>query len=204
MWVYIWTDKWLPWENTLAYFPMQWDNLDKVWTFTLDVSWTQQTIWRKFTSQTSLNTTPTWIKTMSWWVKIASATPSGWSSWQCWILASYWNYLCYFNSSSDVKAKSIYCYANNTNYYKNVNIIDNSWHHIAITNNWSTIVWYVDGVSYALWNPSLPWLSKLLVFCSWWNTIDVTLSEVILENKQWTQSEVSNYYNTTKSKYWIS
>lgn len=190
---------WTPWSNTLAYFPLQWDWLDKVWSFTLDNTGTQQTLWRRFTSASQLNTGVTWVKTLSWWVKIASASGSSW--WQCWILASYWNYVCYLSAG---EWKYFYAWVSNRGYTSSsVDIIDNKWHHVVITNNWTNIIWYVDWVAYNLNTPSLTSLSKYLVFKSTNNTIDVTLSEVIYENKQRTSQEVADYYNKTKSKYWL-
>ena len=188
-----------PWANTLAYFPLAEDWLDKTGNYTLSNTWTAQTLWRRFTAQASLNSTPSNPRTTSWWVKIASASASWW---QCWVLGIGWSYICYGTDNSKVYNKSLYIYVN-ANYYYSINLIDNQWHHIVLTNNWSNIIWYVDWVAHSLWNPSIPNFWNNLVYCSWSNTIDVTLSEFIIENKQRTAQEILNYYNNTKSNYWL-
>ena len=35
-----------------------------------------------------------------------------------------------------------------------------------------------------------------------WDKWDWWISEIIVENKEWTQQEILNYFNKTKSKYW--
>lgn len=75
--------------------------------------------------------------------------------------------------------------------------------------------YYING-SYvreftSYWPPSYSWVNWMLLWAdnNWYLTDSErrfiwNMSEIIIERKVWTASEVSTYYNNTKSNYWIS
>ena len=88
--------------------------------------------------------------------------------------------------------------------------VSNSWHQYTVTLDWSNTKLYVDWV--LQWTASLPWMTASTTYFRLNNAHGVSgtqytsedkLSELIFENKQWTATEVLNYYNQTKSNYWL-
>ena len=89
----------------------------------------------------------------------------------------------------------------------------NKWYHLVLTRDWNTKKAYIDWVLVATEdntdNTNSNWNNKHLRIWSFerynydsyfnWN-----ISRVILENKVRTAQEVLDYYNSTKSLYWIS
>lgn len=79
-------------------------------------------------------------------------------------------------------------------------------HLVGYTRNWTAIQTYADGTA---WN-SITWHTIInTTYCvlwssMWWNRLKWQIWEAIVENKVWTATEISNYYNTTKWNYWIS
>lgn len=86
-----------------------------------------------------------------------------------------------------------------------------TWHNYILTKNWTSIKIYKDWILVASWtspyNVSIPW---------WRNTVTLAhnsmmdwsskwspwyLKDYIIEKKDWTQSEITNYYNKTKNHY---
>jgi hypothetical protein len=82
----------------------------------------------------------------------------------------------------------------------------NSWHHLVLTyNSWSVVI-YVDKTqvhtetfTYANWTDMTIW--AWTAQNRYWQG---HISKVIFEDKAWTATEVSKYYDDTKADYWIS
>ena len=211
---------WAPWANTLAYYPLT------ATTTTQDKSWN----WKNMTNVNSVSfwtywwvscgsfslTSSTYLlldETLWWWAhaftvsirlyranndsKIIFWSAGSWSQ-NYWIQLYTVNWVITYNwySSSPVTTSTT--------------IPSASWHNVIVTYNWTTIKVYMD------WNTTpISSTNKTLNIANvrtviWWdvNTSsysrwDWYLSEAIFENKEWTTSEISDYYNQTKSNYWL-
>ncbi len=211
------TPWWHPWANTIAYYPLETDADDQSWNWNdATNSWATFTTvdWVDCASFTSASTKiylPTlWTLatlTVSVWFKTININPSsiilqiapstdnkdfvlGCSNWT-WILSRY-TWVAY----------------NITDWAVN----DWTWHNMVgtYTSSWWAKL-YVDWVY--IWNDStvttVSWDSGYS-FIWWhqsggsWFTYIGYISNVILEDKEWTSTEVSDYYNETKWDYWIS
>ena len=79
-----------------------------------------------------------------------------------------------------------------------------TWYNWVVTYDWTTIRVYQNWV---LKNSRATAISgtKNTIFI-WYNSTNsqVNLSNAIVENKVWTDTEILSYYNQTKSQYWIS
>lgn len=221
--IYVWNNEWLPWENTVAYYPLESDANDysgnwyngswaspsyaKSWT-TINVAYfngsyidlpnfritednTTINVWVKSTSTQSRQeifdsndgswstTSTTYLNynwTSSWQYAIQHAQPNAWY----WLAyTSWWPF-------QDI--------------WKNICVVMNtSW--IKIYMNWvlqstsSSLSWKM------VWTPNAS---------IWWRGYQNTnffrwyISHFIWENNNWADSEILNYYNSTKSNYWIS
>ena len=190
-----------PTANTIAYFPFKDDTSDASghW-YTLDVAWSKQTIWYDFTSTVSIgNSFPySTVKTSMCWVKIKSFSKSG--AHQAWLLRTQpWSYLV---SDNLYPNWWFYAYTNGNKYTDAPRTLDTRM-HLVITVSWADLVCYKDGVKYTVtgWAGQW-WYNRLLYFasnCSW----TFCVSDAIFEDKVRTEQEVSDYYNQTKSKYWL-
>jgi hypothetical protein len=78
-----------------------------------------------------------------------------------------------------------------------------TWNLIAITND-TQMIWYCNWTQYIVYNSANPNTPDTVLVKADNQTPDVVLSEVIIESKTWTQSEIQDYYDNTKSKYWIA
>ena len=198
---------WKPSANTLAYFPFESDWLDVLWNYTLSNTWTQQTIGRKFTSNSNLNAVPTWLKTIVARVKLNS-----YSTWTNQSIILRWvtynaNILIQTNSSSSTNYRnpSFYMYYNSTEYIWWTKVLSTwTWTLVWIVWTWSALKWYINNTEYTVYTWTYPWTapSSFLVTLWWSMTIDVDFSRVIFEKKSRTFDEFKDYYNKTKSKFW--
>lgn len=80
-----------------------------------------------------------------------------------------------------------------------------------LTNNWTTKTLYLNWnqIKQATANTTSSSNSIPLIIGNGYHNnhyayFNGNISNVILENKTWTSEEISNYYNTLKSNYWIS
>ena len=195
--------RWQPGENTVSYFPLQSDWLDVMWNYTLSNVWTQKTLWRNFTWQTVLNTTPTWINTTLVWMKLNTLWSANYVQvmrLMCWNLCFYvqWN----------ASNPCFWMYVN-PNTYEGWNKVITAWqrHLIWITRekNWTatTLKWYVDWVEYQIFSWTAPQDtadSQWLIFTN--QTIDIDMSDFIMESKTWAKEEIEDYYMLTKWDYY--
>lgn len=214
--VYIYSSEWIPWSNTIAYFPFKDDVLDHSWNWNV-LSNTQylskQSLWYKW--QFSQWQTWLWInavftnsqwnaKFISVWYKVDSASWNSnllsiWKYWSAWYNPSHWRsdlswkIAIFTNSSWTIGAS--------TNWMS-----FNARHHLTIWYDWSKVLISKDWVQTTLYNWSWYNFWNDIVIVWWWNNTNMVayVSNFICESVCWTAQEVQDYYNNTKSLYWIS
>lgn len=205
---------WTPWSNTIAYYPFE-SNIN-------DASWNNRNL-SMYTGSFSYETLSSWKKVCrlntSALAKIDSIpfnrtayTVSAWCSWdatstsyQKMILDLVWwsNYRPRFFTMNSYVSWMV-------SYDAWPAFTANKWYHIVVTYNNNVSTLYIDNsqiyqVTYS--NSSTTW--KMLINGSDANNYNVnyrtagTISELILENKVWSDAERLAYYNNTKSNYWL-
>ena len=207
---------WKPWANTIAYFPFQTDKNNTIsWWPTLSSSWATITTldWVNclYFDGTNLQAIDKWFRTTDI------------TSWMCWIYGysgvimeqrstAWWNsdrilwisnwsfeYLRYQNSSAHITWPSI---------------SNNQWHCIGFTedSSWGKI--FLDSNPSAVWtNSSIRDFSNLTtntwIGCRMDNgnlSSGATwyLAQLVLMDSSITIDDFLDFYNQTKSLYWIS
>jgi len=87
----------------------------------------------------------------------------------------------------------------------------NTRYNVVITKDWTTKKWYINWVKIvekSTTNTATTYNPDLIIW--WWtyynNDVRFTwnISNVIFEDITWTDQNVQDYYNSTKSLYWIS
>jgi len=217
-WVYIGQTKvrpteWHPSSDTLAYYPFAWDVENKVDSSTATLG-SGSSIWSDYaTVNNSIITCPI-TETLNW-----SWTPYTFSIWeQVYQRPSYNPRLTYNNAfyiiitsserkvitdwDADAPSSSTYCWIAAGLW---------TWCHIVLTYDGtsSTSYVYVNGVKFTYPHATLTTWTWISTDIQLWlnNSLDGAyfyLSKFILEKKQRTDQEVLDYYNQTKSDYWIS
>ena len=211
---YSWNWHNLTWNSTPIYWTSWWTK--NVANLTANNVWRISSLWWDYTNYT-LNVwcKPTW--TSDQWQLIFSNfyTPTSWQD------ATNQVYF-YFNWHSDYiswKKDFVYQYRPNwwTTAYQTVssstNREKNARYNVCVASTSSWVKLYLNWTQIA--SNSTTWR---MILNSWYNTIwwryDSRrnrydgflwwyLSEFILENKTWTATEISDYYNQTKSLYWL-
>lgn len=229
MWVYIWSNEWLPWANTVAYYPLDSTNT----TNDMKGSWT------------AYNLTNNWSVTF-WTYNWVSCAYFNWWTWKYLTNASlsFWAYpqqtvsIWFYTTSTDTtKYQVIYniwtvsqnwllgsWYKHNTlwislsSWHSSYEVSQNInlswwWHLLTNVTNWSVSKQYIDWVFVQTFNNSLSQTQTRICFGNtiyWSNTApDVNqfswyLSKCIVEDICWSAQEILDYYNQTKSIYWLS
>jgi hypothetical protein len=210
---------WQPWVNTLLYFPLVSDAVDTVNNVTLTSYWTTNytEVWwvtsAEFTKSNylyndSVNVIPQWdvAKTFSVWAYIKwhnSSWTAMLSVWGAGAWETFWLWQ-YENNNDIVMSRS---YSTSNRYTPTLN----TWINFVMTYDNSIWTLYVNWQSQVTWNTTAPtswnsfrisqhiWQTGALIYTFYWN-----LSNVILEDKERTAQEVSDYYDLTKWNYWIS
>ena len=205
MGVYLWTDTaYIPTANTIAYYPFSSDGLDVTWNTTISNTWTQDWLWRKFTSSSAL--TYTWtIQYVNMWIKINSYYTSGNPSWVC-VINNIWTwYYTRHNSDTNLRKKIFVWSDSSFNIWGSVSFAPTAWtwHNISYWHDGAKTIYSIDGVTWTLYN----W--KWYNFETWFNIVgsrppDAVFSNLIIENVCWSSQDILNYYNQTKATYWIS
>lgn len=222
---------WKPWSNTIMYLPLEKDwndysgnnhNLTWSWTPAYTISW-----WTK--QVTSFNGSTLWmINSLSWsytnYTFNVRAKPTSYSnahllwnanasSWQdniylTWCHTSYpiwWNHD--FGFQYRVWSWSY------TVLYWTANRTLNAWYNFCVIGSSSWVTWYVNGtqifttsassaIKLVSWQNDIWWFYRIDQWTKW-DYFNWYMSEFIFENKTWTAQEISEYYNDTKSKYWL-
>lgn len=214
--VYILTDQWAPWKNTVAYYKLESNANDFSGN---NRNWTQNSM--SYTTDGAIQvanfnwgyiTLPTvWTLnnvTVNLWFKSTQTTSSEYP-------------MVFLAPTSDNKNLSfaltsglVYVYRWNGSSVYSINswnsLADWQWHNITTTINSTTQTLYVDGTlkssgscSYAIERAGRSALWKNI-----WNSGNPTyrgyMSKVIIESTVRTPEQIQWYYNQTKSLYWIS
>lgn len=227
--IFVWTTKvrpagYTPTSNTVAYYPLNWDVKDYSWNWynltetpvsydTLQSwikvayyswrrqSWVPSGVGMSLYSQSLPKTYNVWIKGVQYQSNTIQIFYLLWS-WSYRVCdlyiqsntvgASFWNGS-WWNTATVSSS-----FALNTR-YNVVVTYNNSTNIVSFYKNW-TLIWSVNNGWYVNWS----WYSWWTIWYSQSNTSSASyLSNVILENKAWTAQEVSDYYNLTKSNYWL-
>ena len=192
---------WQPWVNTLAYYPLTSSSTvnDQSWNnYTLTNSWVTFTTlgwvdcanfdWSSWLYNTSFAIIGTWDFTLS----LRGCPTSN----------SQWMWLFVWNSLTDVVINSVNGYIQDTsaptplNTWTYITFTRSSW-NLHIYSNWTE---YVDtAFSNDIQSNLYMWKRpNNTLYLSWW------LSECIVEDRAWTATEITDYFNETKANYWIS
>lgn len=224
--IYIWTNQvrpswWQPWANTIAYYPL--DNTNTV----NDLSGNNHTLTNVWNvSFDSLSTTFNWSNylycsplwetvpfTVSFYLYI---TDSSWDSVEKWLVRHTWgNYYGWsttiLNHSSMPHTKDIRVWTepnNNCSYTSSTP--SNWWHNIVVVCDSTNMKLYVDWVFQSN-NTAVAQTWTWWYFTIWteyWTSFDNNykwkISKVIVESIERTAQEIADYYDQTKSLYWIS
>lgn len=209
---------WTPWENTIAYYPLTSS------TTTSDMSWNSRTLTNNWTTFWTYQWVDCAYLTAS---KKYLATPTlTWSDIKTISVWAYWNWTFYPNTSTYAVLFTYWVLNSNTKIY----IYDKSdgklyfeydWTNYKISTPYVSGAWYnlvitigTDTKMYINWNyiwSCNNWTPTNWVLCFWtftWNTQSTDtyywwISKLILESSIWSATDVSNYYNQTKSNYWL-
>jgi len=202
---------WKPWANTLLYYPLtsettvnekSWKNKDL--TNTWVTFWTYQWVDCAYfdgshflKNETSYGLS--WNFTASIWVYYTARWDYeqprfyGDNSWNIWIwITPPSNYIWYNPRWSETSQ---------------ILVSDSGWKLLTVVYDWTNCKLYVNGAnvdttakSWYTYTDSKLWIGGYVPSPLYWKW---GLSEFILENKARTADEISNYYNSTKSKYWL-
>ena len=224
--IYVGTNKvrpsgWTPWANTIAYYPLDsvntvndlsgnGYNLSTSWTvtFTTALGVSSMLAWNWYLYK-QISTIPVWAnaRTLSIWAYLPSL-----------IYNKYLTMWFYGTRASRHKQQQM-CYNTNdatitpylSNYYDDLfdNAIDNTlpqWYNLIYTYDGSTQKLYNNGTLIAQQNITLGTGNNTLYIwasSNWWDKFSWNLSNLIIENKVRTAQEIADYYNQTKSNYWL-
>lgn len=216
--IYIWDKPVRSWQSdssTIAYRPFtssttvndqsgNWYNLTNNWAATF---WTYGWVsCVRFTWSSSSNLTtssfynwsgsPTF--SVSLWVYFNSiAEVTIWFTWNQGWTASAWLWM---NSSWVLQ---VWWWTNDRNTWYIV--VTWQWYNVVMTHKWWTVKVYVNWDLVYTWTVSfnITWWYNFVVWkalWAWWY-INWYVSNLIVENFEWSSAEVATYYNQTKSNY---
>lgn len=193
-----WWGWWQPWANTIAYFPFSSNATDVTWNNTLTNSWTQDWLWRKFTSASSI-TTPSWtVAYVNYRIKI-----NAYPTWNSAICLSNQKWMGYYPSHGEaVLNKKIFVWYNSSFSRGDVTFRPTTWtwHNISYGYDWTKTIYSIDGTTWTLYNGSGYNFGNEFILSQGSN---ITISNLILETTAWTSQEISDYYDQTKANYWL-
>jgi len=211
---------WNPWAYTVAYYPLKSDFKDYSWKN------------RDGTSSWSCTFQDNGCYFAQWYVSIPTPTELG-TSWVCtfslwikeWNPMTWWPYSRWYNKIVGQRyewndSKTSFCVwwawdnGSSTKYQINESskiFENNKREYVTVTYTWWSTYkvyrnWSLVGTYNYSFNPKNNlWTSNWYInyFNNWWS-VNRTLSEIIIESKVRTDQEISDYFNKTKSKYWIS
>ena len=218
---------WTPWSNTLAYYPLN------STTTVNDQSWNGRNLTNNnsvtfgtyhwvdcadFNSygDTLYNYSASWLPswkvalTVSVWVYYSSVRSGYWEA-----LFSIWNTNHHaFVATKDSGNNKLSVTDYGDSIYTSFTPSTWQWRNMVFTAEADSNTWkvYINGVeqttSWAVSNYA--WLSGTnfringFFWDNSWLWIIGNMSEFIFENKTWNATQVADYYNSTKSNYWIS
>lgn len=218
--IYIGEYWWKPWANTLAYYPLKvdindysgnWYNLsNSTWTPTITTAWwvsclycngsnslKQDTFTTNFLWQTITLSSFVYFENSNCALFISSIISSGGYPW-------FSIYCSSSTTSSEINTSS-------ANRFSQSISVGSWWHHFVFTAESGTCKYYIDWQLVATSNWTI-WLAntRFRIWCAsyganYWDEYfsEWYYSSLILENKARSSQEISDYYNQTKSNYWL-
>jgi hypothetical protein len=199
--------EWKPWANTMFYIPFKSDSLDHSGNW-ITTSWwgtiTYQNPWALITDSFYANYTQ---NPSSFTVSVWCKSPN--SSWnksiiqQAYIVVWSYNWWDLIFQNDTIRVEFLKPSQNVVWQQAVSNVWVINWHLVTLTvGNWTT------------WNVYIDWELKMTHSVSWYNPYQIAyqmgqastntyLWDVILENKVRTAQKIADYYNNTKSNYWL-
>ena len=203
-----WLPPFTPWANTVAYFPFESDQLDVTWTATINVTGTKETIGYRFDLANNGTTTNlTTARFVNFWVKFGNKKVSIGSNyvnqsvalWDGEITYNY-NYEISGSETEFHKTISYQSWADSWGHSNTIPTTSGVWYNFAYGYDGTKIIAYLNWSKVAEITTSIYNSNNRKI----WNYIDETLSNLIYETTPRTDQEVADYYDQTKSIYWIS
>ena len=220
---------WQPWANTLLYLPLKNDILDHsgnnrtitnngvtiswwLWVFDgssyLDLGTENRTNFQKLTNWTISIWAKRTVDPVSWYnsyfiwkAKMHPATPQNILYWIWYgddknLVAGVFSW----NSWSPTPVP----------YGSSINIAINTWYNIILVKAWTTKTIYMNGTQAATWTANdttstdnIPLTIGSATYYNSTSYITGNMSDVIIEDKARTATEITDYYNLTKWNYWL-
>lgn len=229
--VYKWEDLvrwWTPWENTIAYYPLKEDVLDHSWNsrnLTNNGVTFSDGYWIFSTTNNSSSQWPyasysswlTWYKTISCWFYKTQQVNWMLSTWNnSWSISNWYIQLRTQNPNWFSISWSWWGSFNSDVTNWSYTIEFNKWHLFTLTQDVASDSWagswnlkiYLDGVYY--WTLA-HYLNRPIYRIGSWKESNNSyfynfpwkLSNFILGSKEWAGQDVTDYYNLTKTNYWL-
>jgi len=197
---------WKPWANTIAYYPLKEDVLDYSWNWNnwswnpnSFTGWVANYSWNSTTLPYSIIYRDAY--TVSVWV-VSEVT-----SWFKSVMGQHSNSYYWFNILF-IKNNNVNYITGNSGYeftrYYDSNL--NWWKLLTCTSDWSTTKLYINWELKATWTYWWKRSDTLYMWYDhWYNGWAFTwkISELIVEDKVRTAQKIQDYYNQTKSNYWL-
>lgn len=212
-----------PWSNTLAYWTLNNKLTDEVWNYNLTQqsgTFTQLSSWRYVLSLEVSNATY-WAYYV-WWPDLRNKN----ITWNLWIKdtasrSGYYdrNYIYLVNWSTEIiltkhswpsQSNKIYSAVSSSNNFSSApTYTDTNRHNVVCTFDYSTkqLLQYIDkelkaDTTLSWWVPNTTW--TIYLWYTWYgNTAHLQLWATILEDRIWSLEDITEYYNKTKSDYWL-
>lgn len=206
-----------PTSNTKLYYPFVDSQLDITWNTTLGKSLTQQSKWYKYSSGSSDRdisfTTYVWTRFFCFWM-YCNTLPT--NKYVRVIPTDYW-YMHFIptDSTTSHARNAVYVmwnsstspYQNSWYYSWQKTITLWQWNHFAYgIGSDNKYIWVLNWTS--MWSWTASWTAfnntSLVSNLFWWNdAFEITLLDLIWEDRVRTLSEIQAYYNKSKSYYWL-
>ena len=224
--IYVWNNEWLPGENTLVYYPLTSTttvndmsgnnrNLTNSWVTFWTYAGVDCAYFPRSNSKKLYWTLPlSWTQnfTFNVWINRQWKTFYEHGNWQIVDLWNPWtNYVQFWIGINDDSNKYVAwtrwndktaSTTNTTNTWNMVTVTHQSW-TVKMYVNWTliindTISFNVANTNFTVWSFQSGIDSQTDYFAYYWY-----MSKLICESSIWTAQEVSDYYNSTKSNYWL-
>lgn len=218
--IYIRVDQqwWQPWANTVAYYPLasqntlkdesgNWYDLTNSGTILYDTyNWVSCVKFNQTWSMnvSNVNKLPSWNSafTVSYWIYPNSLSESSWESNAFFIGTSsnqrWW--LVYALSPIGISVWG-------TAFQSTTNATLSTWQNIIVTQNWNLFNLYLNWNFLKSWTMALNMSTKTIRLGGSLNPNTYWyrwgMSNFIIEDKERTAQEITDYYNLTKWNYWL-
>lgn len=213
MWVYLFTEWWQPWANTLIYYQFNWNLNDSSWN---NRNWTQ---WWTITYGTN------YVNLTSWYVVMPNISLSKPTTINFWAKMTNTNSWIFFDSQTSSQQifrvaydlwqwDKFWSYTDIPSYQWVKDLLappDTNWHLFTLVawNSWTS--YFLDASLKATSAVRGSWTYTPIWIKLWTKATTNTVTNpwayiwyFIIENKERIAGDISNYYNQTKSLYGIS